>query len=508
MKNRRVERRWSSRTEAFRRATAGCLLAIGLVASLGGLMFALRSHLSVATAALVLVVPVIAGVAVGGFVAGVVATVAGFLVYDFVFIPPYYTMSVGAAQNWTALGVYVVVMVVVAKIVSRMNSARAQAQRSASEVRRMLYLSQRLVREATLSELLETVVTTAVTAFGCETAALVMVVDGRLRVVASQGEPLSTDELHQLTTTSGGPVHLVGTGVPGSVRTVALSTASGEVGLLALRGGAGSGREEELLRTFANLLALALERAQFREQAVHAQLLEEVDRIRRSLVGAVSHDLRTPLAAIKVAASTLLDPEAIVDAEGTEELLGLIDLQADRLDRLVSNLLDMTRIQSGALVLRKERLALVELYREAVAMLGPSVPVGRVVWRAIHDLPLVEVDGVLIRQALVNLIDNAVRYSPPETQVVVSAALVDTHITVTVADCGAGIAPSERDAVFEMFSLREAGGRGGLGLAIARAFVEAHGERIWVEDGRGHGSRFAFTLPVVNEEAPSSLVCS
>src|SRR6202023_1598867 len=107
--------------------------------------------------------------------------------------------------------------------------------------------------------------------------------------------------------------------------------------------------DHELLRAFANHLALALERTQLREQAVRAELLEEIDRLRRSLVGAVSHDLRTPLATIKVSTSTLLDPEATVDSVASHELLGLIDMQADRLDRLVTNLLDMTRIQSGAL---------------------------------------------------------------------------------------------------------------------------------------------------------------
>ena len=160
--------------------------------------------------------------------------------------------------------------------------------------------------------------------------------------------------------------------------------ASGQgIGLLALRGLRGSSGDRELFRAFTNHLALALERAQLQEQAVRAELLEEVDRLRRSLVGAVSHDLRTPLATIKVSASTLLDPEAPGDADDEpRNSCGLIDAQADRLDRLVSNLLDMTRIQSGALELRRQPVAMADLVDEALSVLGRCRRPKRVTWQA------------------------------------------------------------------------------------------------------------------------------
>lgn len=478
----------------------GAVLAAALVVALGGVMLPLRSHLSVATTALVLVVPVVVGVAVGGFMAGVVATTAGFLVYDFVFIPPYYTLTVGAAQNWAALGVYAVVMVVAAQVVARVNTERASAQQRATEVRRLFDLSELLVREASAPDLLETIVNTVVSAFELEGAALLLPRGGRLELAATAGTPLSERELHQLSASAGTPVAMAGAvGGDMLLGAVALTASGKAIGLLALRGLAETRASTELFGAFTNHLALTLERAQLQQQALRAQLLEEVDRLRRSLVGAVSHDLRTPLATIKVSTSTLLDPEATVGNADAKELVGLIDLQADRLDRLVSNLLDMTRIQSGVLELRREPASVVDLVEDALSALGPLGRAERVKWRAPGDLPLVDVDHVLVCQVLANLIDNAVRYSAPEDPVTVSARRVDRSIEMTVADRGPGVPANEREGIFEMFNRRESGGRGGLGLAIARAFVEAHGEHIWVEDGHEIGARFTFTLPIAEK---------
>ena len=476
---------------------AGSLWSVAMVVAMGAIMFAVRSHLSVATTALVLVVPVVAGVAIGGFPAGVVATAAGFLLYDFVFIPPYYTLYVGAAQNWVALGVYAVVMVITARVVAQLNVARKEAQARAVAARRLFDLSELLVREAPLPELLQTVVASAREAFDLEGAALLLPSDGKLSLVASVGVPLADDELHHLASSSSSPVSLESARVrPGEVQAVALVASGQAIALLALRGLPPTGHGNEQLQAFVNHLALALERAQLRDEAVRAQLLTEVDRLRRSLVGAVSHDLRTPLASIKVSASTLADPEASLDPTDVRELAALIDEQADRLERLVSNLLDMTRIQSGSLELRRQPTDVGDLVSEALSLVGARER-DRVSWRGDTELPMVEVDHVLIRQVLVNLIDNATRYSPPETKVIVDAlTLADGRIEVSVTDEGSGIPADQRSSIFEMFSRGEAGGRGGLGLAIAQAFVEAHGQRIWLDEAVPNGARFAFTLPV------------
>lgn len=483
---------------SLRKTIAGSAAAVALVAAFGAAMFPLRDHLSVATAALVLVVPVLVSVAGSGFVPGVVATATGFLVYDLVFIPPHYTLSVGAAQNWVALGVYAVVMVVASRVVAQLNVARAEAQRRAAEVRRMFDLSELLVRESSVPELLETIVSSVRQAFDLEGAALLLPTDGHLELVASTGLPLSEAECHQLSAKSPIPVSLETPSVGrGGLQAVALSASGEAIGLLAFRGFPGSSKGHELLQAFVNHLALALERAQLQDRAVQAQALAEVDRLRRSLVGAVSHDLRTPLATIKVSTSTLLDDRSSLSTRDAKELVGLIDAQAGRLDRLVSNLLDMTRIQSGALELRRRAMPVVELVEEALAVLGSSAERERVKWRAVADLPLVDVDPVLICQVLANLIDNAIRHAPEDTAVTVSAVrCADGSVEVSVTDRGPGVPADERASIFQMFNRREAGGRGGLGLAIAHAFVDVHGGRIWVDDGRETGARFVFTLPV------------
>lgn len=476
------------------------VVSVALVAALSLAMWPLRSHLTPATTALVLVVPVVVGVALGGFAAGIVATVSGFLVYDWMFIPPYGTLSVGAAQNWAALGVYAVVMVVVARVVARLDAARAEAQLRAGQLRRLFDLSELLVRESSAPELLDAIVTTVRQAFDLDGAALLLPEHGNLELAASAGRQLSEAELGSLRSQVSAPVSSLEStvGAPrAGVQAVALSASGQPIGLLALRGLRVAGRDRELLGAFANHLALALERAQLQTQAMRAQLLEEVDRLRRSLVGAVSHDLRTPLATIKVSTSTLLDPAVSIDGREAKELLGLVDVQAGRLDRLVSNLLDMTRIQSGRLELRPRPTPVLDLFDEACSVIGPSPDLHRVHWRASNDLPPVQVDHVLICQVLTNLIDNALRYSPPASPVLVSGALGPAGtVELAVSDRGPGVPAGERTNIFQLFNRREAGGRGGLGLAIAHAFVEAHGQRIWVDDTTRQGARFVFRVPV------------
>jgi two-component system sensor histidine kinase KdpD len=479
------------------RVLVGSAIAVGLVMALGAAMFPVRSHLSIATTALVLVIPVVVGVAVGGFVTGSVGVVCGFLVYDWVFIPPYYTLSVGASENWVALGVYVVVMLVVARVVARLDVARTEAQRRARDVRRLFDMSELLVGEQSLPELVQSTVMSMRVAFDLAGVALLLPVDDRLRLVASSGEPLSEAEVARLSTRDGGPVTMEpALAGPGDVRAMALTVSGRPTGLLALRGLSTAAPDRELLRAFANHLALALERAQLREQAVRAAFLEEVDRARRSLVGAVSHDLRTPLSTIKLSASTLLDPDADLSDGDAKELLRLVDEQADRLDRLVANLLDMTRIQAGALELRREPTPFAGLITAAVEILGPTVAAGRVTVAVPDDLPAVDVDPILIRQVLVNLVDNAARYSPEDEPVdVTMRATTRNRVEVAVMDRGPGVPAGDRVEIFQMANRREAGGRGGLGLGIAAAFLDAHGERIWVEDRPGGGARFVFTLP-------------
>jgi two-component system sensor histidine kinase KdpD len=468
------------------------------MAALVAAMVPLRSHLSIATTGLVLIIPVVAGVVVGGFPAGVFGVLAGFFVYDLVFIPPYYTLSVGASENWVALGVYVAVMLLVARVVARLEAARAEARQHEHAIRRLFELTDLLIEDRPLPEILELVVSTVHEAFTLRTVALLLPVENRLEMVASAGEPLTEAELRRVAPVPGMPASL---GTSSSApheqgQTVALTATGRPIGLLHLWGARLSLHDQELLHTFANHIALALERAQLRQQVLRTELLEEVDRLQRALVSAVSHDLRTPLATIKASASTLRSVRADLGIADRAELLGLIDNQADRLDRLVTNLLDLSRVQAGELELRNEPIAAGDLVMEAVRNLGHSDDTADITLAVADDLPLVDVDHLLIGQVLANLLDNAARHSPPHTAITISAALrEDGLVQLSVQDEGPGVARAERTNVFRMFNRSGASGGTGVGLSIAKAFVEAHGQDIWVEDAPGGGARFCFTLP-------------
>ena len=475
----------------------GSIGGIALSVGLGAAMVPLRPHLNLATAALVLVVPVVAGVIIGGFTAGVASVAAGFFVYDFGFIPPYYRLTVGRPENWVTLAVYAVVMLLVARVVASLESARSEAQRRAAETDRLFELSDLLVQDRSVDDLLRTIVLAVRTAFDVPGVTLLVPDGGRLEIAASAGEELTREELRGLEPLSGMPVSLdTGPGAPRHIRTVALMASGGPVGLLAMRGVATSAADRDLLRTFANHAALALERAQLRDVAVRAELLEEVDRLRHALMGAVSHDLRSPLATMKVASSILNDPTIPLSVPDMHELHGLLDVETDRLTRLVTNLLDMTRIDAGVLELRPEGVSLADLVAEAVLSLQGALQ-DRPVDVATPDwLPRIEVDRVLIGQVLANLLDNANRHAPLGTVITVRGELGNERMVVSVTDQGPGVPGVEKDAVFDRFMRFDTGGRSGLGLSIAKTFVEAHGEHIWVEDVAGGGARFVFTLPL------------
>jgi two-component system, OmpR family, sensor histidine kinase KdpD len=485
---------------------AVALIGIGV---LSAVMVPARDHLSIATCALVLVVPVVGGVAVGGLPAGLVAVVAGFVAYDVLFIPPYDTLSVGQAQNWVALAVYVVVMLVVARVVVFLQRARADARRQADATERLYVLSDLLIGDRPVTDLLQQVVTTIHDAFGPRWVAALLpesLDDDRLTLAATAGQPLSAEELADLSPTPGRPAQLRppadrtggGSGHAGepaeSVTRIVLTARGRPVGMVAMAGGPLRPHDWELLHTYANHAALALERSQLREQALRAELLEEVDRLRDAMMGAVSHDLRTPLASVKTAVTTLQRSSDDLSAADRRELLDLIEDQSDTLDRLVDNLLDMTRIQSGALELRRDVSPVADVVEGALLTGAVHRDTVRVDLPA--DLPPVDVDQLLMERVLANLVENAVRHSPAGQPVTIAAAVQGPSVELAVVDHGPGVPTDDRARVFQMFNRVSGGGRAGLGLAIAKAFVEAHGQSIWVGDAPGGGARFVFTMPI------------
>ena len=491
-----------------RRTAAGTLAALATQGVALGVLLPFRSHLGLATPALVFVLPAVIGVVVGGFAAGTLSAVTGFVFYDVFFLPPYGTLTVRAAANWLALVVYLVVVLVVAQVVTKLHEARDEARRREQDAGRLFELSQALIGDLDLSHLLDHIAATVQTAFTprwtallLPTGALPVGTEGPdLRVAACDGQELTDEEVTSLTA-SGGQIRSLGMdggGAPTRVA-VALVASNRPVGLLVLQEVQFARQDRALLGTFANQAALAVERAQLQDQALRTRLLEEIDRWRGAMMGAVSHDLRTPLASVKAAVSSLRQDSPTLSDVDRAELLELIELQSDRLARLVTNLLDMTRIESGALAVRPMLMPLDELVDESLAAVNGLVPPCRVHVEAASDLPLLEIDHVLMGQVLANLLENAARLCPDGSPIRIGAQQVGTpavpFVEISVADEGPGIAAAERERVFEMFSQNGGGARSGLGLAIAKAFVEAHGGSIWIDPGVTRGARVVFTVP-------------
>lgn len=478
----------------------GTLLTVISLTVVSLAMFFIRSHISFATTALVLVIPVILGVTVGGFEVGIVGIILGFLIYDYVFIPPYYTLTVGATQNWIALGVYVIVVLIVSRVVSNLKNARSYALEREHHARQLFELSKSLMGEKKLPQLLETIVSSVQSTFNFDSVVLLLEADGKLEIASHAGKPLNDADLQLLIPDYGEPATLrkVGGSGQNAIISLALTAGGKPVGLLAILGNIPDvDSDTQLLATFANNAALAIEQAQLKEQVLKTELLEEKDRWRRAILGSVSHDLRTPLASIKAAASALHQTDAIIADALKDELFETILTQTDRLTRLVVNLLDITRIEAGVLQPNLAVVEISELIEEGISALGGSAPVEKIRIEGCSKEHFVIADHILIAQVIANLLDNALRYSPNRELVSIEIRENDSKLFVSVNDSGPGVPKEVKDQIFEMFQQDSSGGRAGLGLAIAKAFIDAHQAKIEVDDSQYGGARFTFSLPAV-----------
>jgi two-component system sensor histidine kinase KdpD len=233
------------------------------------------------------------------------------------------------------------------------------------------------------------------------------------------------------------------------------------------------------------------------QTAREAAVARRSDELKTALLRAVTHNLRTPLASIKASVSGLRQPDAAFPEEDRAELLAEIEEEADRLDRLVTNLLDASRLEAGGLTLSRHPQDLAELVWAVVDRLQPRFAGRKVGVEIAEELPPVACDYAQIDQVVTNLLENALLHTPPATPVVARATRDNGAVRVEVEDHGPGIAEADRERLFRPFERGRTRAPGsGLGLTIARGFVEAHGGNLWLEDGQQKGARFVFTLPV------------
>jgi two-component system sensor histidine kinase KdpD len=257
-----------------------------------------------------------------------------------------------------------------------------------------------------------------------------------------------------------------------------------------------------LLESLVNQVALAIERTRLSDEAQNAHVRAETERMRNAILSSVSHDLRTPLATISGAASSLMEGQGELNAIARQDLARSIYREADRLDRLLKNLLDMMRLEAGAVQLNKEWHPLDEVIGAALARLEGRLRDHTVNTALPAELPLLLVDGVLLEQVVINLVENAVKYAPAGTTIDLVASVTDREVVVEVADRGPGIPVGEESLIFDKFYRGKFAREGGvgLGLTICRGIVEAHGGHIWAENRPGGGALVRFSLPLPDKQ--------
>jgi two-component system sensor histidine kinase KdpD len=396
---------------------------------------------------------------VWGLAYAVPVSVAGMALFNFLFLPPLYTFTLADSRNWFALAVFLVTAVVVSELAAR---SRRQARESAL----LAEIATSLLKRRQVSGELERIAAEAAQALQVERARI---------------------ELDERNVPAGGDGERFPLAVEGRrVGTIYLERPR--------QGSAGARRR--LLPALASLLGVAIDRERLAGEALEAEALRRSDTMKTAVLRAVSHDLRTPLMAILTSASALTRQDLDLGSEDRSELAATILGEAARLDRLVANLLDLSRLQAGAAQPAPDLWPIDDLVAQALNEAGAA---GRRVEVSLpDDSPAVQVDAQQIERVLVNLIENALKYSADPEPVHVQVTATPAEVLVRVVDRGPGVADTERERIFQPFHRGANGGvRGaGLGLAIARGFAEANVGRVWAESRSGQGATFVLALPL------------
>ncbi len=506
----------------------GYVLALTLAAIVTAIIAAIDQVVDVANLSMLYLLAVMASAIAFGSGAAILASIAAFLAFNVFFVDPKYRLTVSDSEEWVALGLLLITGIITGQLAAALrNRARDAGRREREAV--VLYDVVRLMAAPQLPE--------ALTAIAgrlrqeLELAAVLIHVgeDGPVQARAESGDKSALEIARARTSTPGlvlregeaptaarrgSPgrwIKIIPPRIPGRrafdserLHTVPITDQDRVIGsLVIVRPPAGppwSAADDRLLSAVTNQISLALERVRLGEEATETEVLRRTDKLRSALLNAVSHDLRTPLSSIIASAGSLLQEDVPWTEEERREFAAAIEGEAQRLNRLVGNLLDLSRIEAGTLRPEKRWYDLGTLVGDVLGRLRPVIAERKVITDVSDDLPPVPLDYVEVDEVLGNLIENAVNYTPSETDIYVSAKYGGDHVEIEVADSGPGVPSDALPHVFEPFYQVQATGprsRGmGLGLAVAKGLVEAHGGRIWAENRPVGGARFVFTLPL------------
>jgi two-component system sensor histidine kinase KdpD len=449
-------RRWLSGD--LRRRLSGVAISAALVFAVTGVIELLKPHIPVLSLSVLYLFAVLPVAVVWGLAYSVGVAVGSMLSFNFFFLSPLFTFTLQDSRNWFALIVFLVTAVVVSELAAGL---RRRAQESAL----LAEIATSLLERGEVSGELDRIAADAAKALQVERAEITL---GEAPAAAEGAER------HPLTV--------------GARRVGAID--------LTRPRHPGAAARRRLLPALASLLGVAIDRERLAREALEAEALRRSDAMKTALLRAVSHDLRSPLMAILTSASALAQPELQIENKDRDELLATIRVEAGRLDRLVADLLDLSRLQAGAAEPQPSEWSIDDLIVQAIGELGAAAD--RVEVSLPQELAIVRVDAGQIERVLVNLIENALKYSPASETVRVLVSSRPSEILTRVVDHGPGVPPGEAERIFEPFQRGSGNGVGrgaGLGLAIARGFAESNGGRVWVESRAGQGATFVLALP-------------
>jgi len=512
--------RWFNHATSLRWDTLrGYAITVLAVAGVTAVLAPLRDRLGLLNVGLLFLMLVILLAARWGWGPALFASVAANLAFNFFFVPPLHTFTVRGHVNIVALLVFLFAAALTSFLLARAQNGEAQARRRAQETAVLYELSRLIIVTPSTADTLARVCERVRQTFAVESCAVLLPRDGRLVRVVSSGPGTSFATAYEQGAAAeafagGATVFLSGqgrrrpriVGVPDRrmpIVDVPLRVGAQTVGVLEVAGtlAAQVFTEDELrlLEAFADITALAVDRGRLLREATRAEALEEADQLKSAVLATVSHDLRTPLTTIVASVSSLLQSDVRWDDATRRQFLVQIEEQSLRLTRLVDNLLDLSRIEGGALRPDRDWYDVSELLEDVLASTGIEEQRHTVRLEIATGTGNARFDRIQIEQVLHNLIENAVKFSSTDTVIRIFTRRLDGVVEIGVADQGPGIPAAERERVFEKF-YRMAGvaprTRGaGLGLAICKGFVEANGGRIRVEEAAGGGACFVITLP-------------
>jgi two-component system sensor histidine kinase KdpD len=435
----------------------------------------------------------------------ILASILGVLSFDFFIVPPQLTFSVSDAEYLLTFSGLLVVGWVISYLTARAREQADAAERREADTAALYALSRDLAAADGMDAVLKVLQTQIEQAFGREV--VVYLADGgklQPNALAADVQPGETEIAVAQWAFKNGETAGRGTNtLPGAeFRFMPLKTARRTVGVLGVKPKESesilSPDQRRLLEAFASQSAQAIERVQLAEQARQIELLKAAEKLQNALLNSISHDLRTPLVSITGALSALED-ETTLEASARHSLVETAREEADRLNRLVGNLLDMTRLESGALQVKHEPCDVQDLIGAALGQMEDRFLERQIRVDVSNDIPLVSMDFVLIVQVLINLLDNALKYSLDNSPLDIHAGLHYGEIQVAVMDRGIGIPPEDLPRVFDKFyrvQRPEQVTGTGLGLAISKGIIEAHGGRIWASEREGGGAIITFALPL------------